>query len=62
MRHADAFLSAVAGASRRKTGDRWKWSRASSEVDISPLVAATWACWGWLADQSIEYDVLASAY
>lgn len=62
VRHADAFLSAVAGASRRKTGDRWKWSRASSEVDISPLVAATWACWGWLADQSIEYDVLASAY
>ena len=62
VRHADAFLSAVAGAARRKTGDRWKWSRVSSEVDISPLVAATWAAWAWADQQTAEYDVLASAY
>lgn len=62
VRHADAFLSAVAGAARRKTGDRWKWSRVSSEVDISPLVAATWAAWAWLDDQTADYDVLESAY
>lgn len=62
VRHADAFLSAVAGASRRKSGDRWKWSRVSSEVDISPLVAATWAAWAWSDQQTTNYDVLESAY
>lgn len=62
VRHADAFLSAVAGAARRKAGDRWKWSRVSSEVDISPLVAATWATWVHVSDQSADYDVLASVF
>lgn len=61
-RHADAFLSAVAGAQRRKAGDRWKWSRASSEVDISPLVAATWAAWAWLDDQAADYVLEESFY
>lgn len=61
-RDADAFLSAVAGAQRRKSGDRWKWSRVSSEVDISPLVAATWAAWAWLEDQQADYDILSSVY
>jgi len=61
-RHADAFLSAVAGALRRKSGDRWKWSRASSEVDISPLVAGTWAAWAWLDDQTADYVLEDSFY
>lgn len=35
--------AAVAGAVRRQTGDSWKWSRRDSTVDISTLVAATFA-------------------
>jgi phage terminase large subunit-like protein len=38
--------AAVAGAAKRKLGDAWAWSRTSSAVDISPLVAATLALWG----------------
>ena len=38
--------SAVAGASKRSLGDAWAWSRKSSAVDISPLVAVTLAAWG----------------
>lgn len=37
--------AAVAGAVRRPLGDAWAWSRKSSLVDISPLVAATLALW-----------------
>lgn len=61
-RASDALVAAVAGARRRKSGDRWRWSRVSSEVDISPLVAATWAVYGWIGTQSVEYDVLSSAF
>jgi hypothetical protein len=43
--HAD-LTTAVLGASTRKLGDRWAWSRSSSGVDISPLVAATLALFG----------------
>jgi hypothetical protein len=38
---------AVKGATKRPLGDAWAWSRRNSTVDISPLVAATWAVWGW---------------
>jgi hypothetical protein len=40
--------AAVAGATRRVYGDSWAWSRRSSKVDISPLVAVTLARWGAL--------------
>lgn len=40
------LTTAVAGASTRKLGDAWAWSRSSSSVDISPLVSATLALWG----------------
>ena len=36
---------AVVGAARRPLGDAWLWSRAKSNVDISPLVAVTLAAW-----------------
>lgn len=36
---------AVAGADRKFYGDSWLWSRRSTQVDISPLVAATLAKW-----------------
>lgn len=39
------LAAAVAGAARRPMGDTWLWSRRSSKVDISPLVAATLAHW-----------------
>lgn len=35
--------AAVAGAQIRTVGDSWRWSRATSTVDISPLVACTLA-------------------
>jgi hypothetical protein len=48
LRHlGTAELShAVAGARKRALGDAWAWSRKSSAVDISPLVACTLAYWG----------------
>lgn len=39
--------TAVKGATRRPLGDAWAWSRRNSSVNISPLVAATLAVWGW---------------
>lgn len=38
--------AAVTGASTRPLGDSWAWSRKTSGVDISPLVACTLALWG----------------
>lgn len=38
--------AAVRGARTRPLGDAWAWSRKSSSVDISPLVAVTIALWG----------------
>lgn len=40
------LAAAVRGAARRPLGDAWAWSRKSSTVDISPLVAVTLARWG----------------
>jgi hypothetical protein len=40
------LTAAVRGAARRPLGDAWAWSRKSSIVDISPLVAATLALRG----------------
>jgi hypothetical protein len=40
--------SAVRGAAKRPLGDAWAWSRKTSAVDISPLVASTLAWWGLL--------------
>lgn len=37
--------AAVAGAECRYYGDAWLWSRRTSSVDISPLVAVTLAHW-----------------
>jgi hypothetical protein len=48
LRHLGSgeLASALRGATRRPLGDAWAWSRKSSTVDISPLVAATLALWG----------------
>jgi len=39
------LTAAVDGADRRIVADAWLWSRKSSSIDISPLVAATLARW-----------------
>jgi phage terminase large subunit-like protein len=47
LRHIDQdeLNTAVGGADRRYYGDAWLWSRRTSSVDISPLVAVTLAHW-----------------
>ena len=45
---------ALDGAVMRPLGDAWAWSRKNSGVDISPLVAATLACWGFRWDEWSE--------
>lgn len=41
------LTSAVAGADRRELADLWAWNKKGAAVDISPLVAATLAAWGF---------------
>lgn len=53
----EALDAAVTGATRRVYGDAWAWSRRSSHVDISPLVAVTLARWG-----ALTFDDGPSAY
>ncbi len=50
LRHLNTaeLTAAVDGASTRPLGEAWAWSRRSSGVDISPLVACTLALWGVL--------------
>jgi hypothetical protein len=43
--------AAVRGARPRPLVDRWAWSRTRSNVDISPLVAATLAVWSAAENQ-----------
>jgi len=40
------LTAALDGAVKRRLGDSWAWSRRSSSVDISPLVACTLALYG----------------
>jgi hypothetical protein len=51
LRHLGSreLRSAVAGLATRPLGDARVWSRKSSAVDISPLVASTLALWGLTA-------------
>lgn len=46
--HLDDFRlsDALAGAVKRKVGQGWVWTRASGEVDITAIEAATLARWG----------------
>jgi hypothetical protein len=46
---------AIKGAATRPLGDAWAWSRKSSSVDISPLVAGTLALWGAATAPSGDY-------
>ncbi|WP_433114274.1 hypothetical protein [Micromonospora sp. CA-246542] len=49
IRHRDQveFNRAVPNGKTRKLGDSWAWDRFKSDIDISPLVAATLARWAY---------------
>jgi hypothetical protein len=42
-----SLSTAVAGADKKPLGDKWKWDKQNSATDITPLVAATLAAWGY---------------
>ncbi|MEU3346408.1 terminase [Streptomyces sp. NPDC006700] len=48
------LTAALAGARKRDLGDAWAWARKSDGVDISPLVSATNAVWGWEMFHDVE--------
>lgn len=50
------MAAAVRGAATRPMGDAWAWSRKSSGVDITPLVAGTLAVWAASSDQASVYS------
>lgn len=55
-----AIRAALDGAAKSTTGDAWRWTRKSSSVDISPLVAATV---GWFVhSQPADRAALVFAY
>lgn len=41
-----ALTVSVAGADKKDSEDNWRWSKANSVTDITPLVAVTLASWG----------------
>jgi len=49
LRHLNqpSLNSALKGASARDVGDAKLWNRKTPDVDITPLVSATNALWGW---------------
>ncbi|WP_371634479.1 terminase (plasmid) [Streptomyces sp. NBC_01259] len=52
------LATALAGAQKRPLGEAWAWSRRGEGVDISPLVAATFAKWGLGAEVEDDIDPL----
>lgn len=51
------LVAALDGAVKRPLTDAWAWSRKSSSVDISPLVAVTLALWGLQTQPSTAPEV-----
>ncbi|MFZ4143380.1 terminase [Streptomyces griseoincarnatus] len=50
------LAAALAGAKKRDVGDAWLWARKSDGVDVSPLVSATYAAWGWEMHHDAEQE------
>ncbi|MFF7200511.1 terminase [Streptomyces sp. NPDC008141] len=46
--------TALAGADKRPIGDGWAWKRRGAGVDISPLMGATFAMWGYAERKDAE--------
>jgi phage terminase large subunit-like protein len=59
LRHLgqQSMLDALAGARLRPLGDAFAWDRRHSSVDITPLVSATLAVWGFSVKQAEFVDV-----
>jgi hypothetical protein len=49
-----ALDAAVAGAVTRPLGDAKAWDSKAASVDICPLVAATFAAWGFTTQGHVE--------
>lgn len=64
MRHRDepSLNLALVNAKRRPLGERWAWTRKGSSHDITPLVAATLALFGFIELEPGSYDVSDSIY
>lgn len=59
-RGGKALDAAVSGAVKRPIGDGgWGWARRSATVDVSPLIAATLALWGYEHRPSVRPAVYA---
>lgn len=48
------LTAAVAGAKRRPLGEGYAWDRRGVDIDITPLVAATNALWGWATRPQVD--------
>ena len=65
LSHLDepSMAVALAGAQTRPLGDAWAWARRNVGVDISPLVAATFAKWGLTAEvEERPTDILSNVW
>lgn len=67
VKHVDQPLlsAAINGAVTRSLNEAWAWNRKSAQVDITPLVAATFARWALITRLDAieeEYDVLNSVF
>lgn len=56
LEHLDQapMATALSGATKRDVGDAWLWSRRGDGVDVCPLVASTYALWGWEQYHDVE--------
>ncbi|MFD5370814.1 terminase [Streptomyces sp. NPDC127103] len=65
LSHLDepSMAVALAGAQTRPLGDAWAWARRNVGVDISPLVASTFARWGLTAEvEEKPKDILSNVW
>lgn len=51
------LTAAVAGASKKKVGNAWLWSRLAAGVDVSPLYAVTNAMYGYRVNPPDDYNI-----
>ena len=58
-----ALRAAVAAADKRPLSEAWAWDERNAAVDLSPLVAVTFALWGYMryADDA-DYDARESVH
>lgn len=63
LRHLDdpVLNAAVDAAATRPIGDAWTWDRRKPQADITALVAATLALWGWEA-HGVPFDIASQVF